>query len=275
MDMDEQSNNYLLGEMNAIQVRDKITEKTIAILVLGACENHGDHMPFGSDFIFPMKLIEKVVDEISKNDTSASIQNKNNLILLPAIPYGVSSHHNDFQMTMSLEPSTMISIIENIFSSLVKNGIKRILVINGHDGNISPVEIASRKIKNENPDAAIACLESWWALVGQKNKDLFEVWNGLGHGGEAETSAMLSVRPDLVTVDYSSDQVIPNLPNDEIRIYWKFNELTNTGITGAPKKASVEKGQEIIRILTNVIISFIDKMENNDWKYGLSLSKID
>lgn len=274
MVMNDQSNNYLLEEMNAIQVRDKITEKTIAILVLGACENHGNHMPFGSDFIFPMKLIEKVVDEISNNDSSTSLQNKSNLILLPAIPYGVSSHHNDFQMTMSLEPSTMISIIENVFSSLVKNGIKKILVINGHDGNISPIEIASRKIKNEAPNVAIACLESWWALVGQKNKDLFEVWNGLGHGGEAETSAMLSVRPDLVNTDYSSDQVIPNLPNDEIRIYWKFNELTNTGITGAPKKASIEKGQEIIRILTNVIVSFISNMENNDWKYGLSLSKI-
>ena len=273
MDMNEQPNNYLLEEMNAIQVRDKITEKTIAILVLGACENHGNHMPFGSDFIFPMKLFEKAVDEISKNDNSASPQSKNNLILLPAIPYGVSSHHNDFQMTMSLEPSTMISIIENIFSSLVKNGIKKILVINGHDGNISPIEIASRKIKNKEPNVVIACLESWWALVGQKNKDLFEVWNGLGHGGEAETSAMLSVRPDLVNTEYSSDQVIPNLPNEDIRIYWKFNELTNTGITGAPKKASVEKGQEIIRILTNVIISFINNMENNDWKYGLSLSK--
>ena len=100
------------------------------------------------------------------------------------------------------------------------------------------------------------------------------MWNGLGHGGEAETSAMLSVRPDLVSTDYSSDQVIPNLPDEDIRIYWKFNELTNTGITGAPKKASVEKGQEIIKILTNVIISFINNMENNDWKYGISLYKI-
>ena len=72
---------YLLEEMNATQVKDKITEKTVAILVLGACENHGNHMPFGSDFIFPMKLIEIILDEISNN--------KNNLILLPAVPYGV------------------------------------------------------------------------------------------------------------------------------------------------------------------------------------------
>jgi creatinine amidohydrolase len=261
------SDNYLLEEMNAIQVKDKITCKTIAILILGSCENHGNHMPFGSDFIFPMKLAEKVLEDISKN--------KNNLILLPAVPYGVSSHHNNFQMTMSLEPSTMISIIENIFLSLVKNGVKKILVINGHDGNIAPIEIASRKIKNEIPDVVIACLESWWVLVGQKNKELFEVWNGLGHGGEAETSGMLAVRQDLVNMNNASNQVIPNLPNDEIKLYWKFNELTNTGYTGAPKKASVEKGQKIIEILKDVIITFISNMENNEWKYGTSQTKID
>ena len=100
------------------------------------------------------------------------------------------------------------------------------------------------------------------------------MWQGLGHGGEAETSAMLSVRPDLVNTNYVPKQVIPNLPNDDIRIYWKFNELTDTGATGAPKKASVEKGQKIMEILKDSLISFIINMEKNEWKYGLSLSKI-
>ena len=177
-------------------------------------------------------------------------------------------------MTMSLKPSTMISIIEDIFLSLIKNGVRKILVINGHDGNIAPIEIASRKVKDENGGVVIACLESWWSLVGQKDKRLFEVWQGLGHGGEAETSAMLSVRPNLVDTNYAPEQFIPNLPNDDIRIYWKFHELTDTGATGAPKKASVEKGQKIMEILKDSIVSFIINMEKNDWKYGLSLSKI-
>ena len=50
----------LLEEMNAVQVKRNINEKTIAILVFGACENHGDHMPFGSDFIFPMELAKRI-----------------------------------------------------------------------------------------------------------------------------------------------------------------------------------------------------------------------
>jgi creatinine amidohydrolase len=251
----------LLEEMNANQVKRNINEKTIAILVFGACENHGDHMPFGSDFIFPMELAKRISNKLDKK----------NSIILPAIPYGVSLHHNEFQMTMSLEPHTLIMVIEDLFRSIIKNGIRRILIINGHDGNIAPIELAARTIKDKHPEAVISCLEAWWISVGEITRGLFDVWHGLGHGGEAETSAMLAVRPDLVHLESAPKEIIPKLPTDKIRIYWKFNELTDTGATGAPKKASLVKGQQAVEALVDVIISFVNDMDNNDWKYGLSL----
>ena len=55
-----------------------------------------------------------------------------------------------------------------------------------------------RATKNRYAEVVVACLEAWWVLVGEITTGLFEVWHGLGHGGEAETSAMLAVRPDLV-----------------------------------------------------------------------------
>jgi creatinine amidohydrolase len=251
----------LLEEMNAVQVKRNINEKTIAILVFGACENHGDHMPFGSDFIFPMELAKRISSKLDKK----------NSIILPAIPYGVSLHHNEFQMTMSLEPHTLIMVIEDLLRSIIKNGIRRILIINGHDGNIAPIELAARTIKDKHPEAMISCLEAWWILVGEITHGLFEVWYGLGHGGEAETSAMLAVRPDLVHMDSAPREIIPKLPTDKIRIYWKFNELTDTGATGAPKKASVVKGQQALEALVDTIVSFVKDMDKDDWKYGLSL----
>jgi creatinine amidohydrolase len=175
-------------------------------------------------------------------------------------------------MTISLEPSTLISIMLDIFLCLKNNGIRRILVINGHDGNIAPIEVASRIIKDKFPDIVIACLESWWVLVGQKNKNLFDVWSGLGHGGEAETSAMMFARPDLVDLNNAPNQTIPKLPDEDIRIYWKFNELTNTGSTGSPKNATSEKGKKIVEILKEIIISFVNEMEKSEWKYGLKVN---
>ena len=254
----EDKDKRFIEEMNAIEVRNLINEKTIAILVLGACENHGDHMPFGSDFIFPTEIAKRVATKVS------------NVIVLPAIPYGVSLHHDRFQMTMSLNLETMVGIISDVLSSLDQNKIRRVLIINGHDGNIGPIEIAARIMKNKNPEMIIACMESWWVLVGQIRKDLFEVWSGLGHGGEAETSAVLAVRPDLVKLESAPKDVIPNLP-ENIRIFWKFDELTSTGATGSPQKASIKKGNEILRLLEDVLVSFIKEMESADWKYGIHL----
>jgi creatinine amidohydrolase len=171
-------------------------------------------------------------------------------------------------MTVSFEPDTMMNVIRDILQSLVNNNIRNILIINGHDGNIAPIELASRIIKERNPRVVISCLESWWTLVGSIDKELFDVWDGLGHGGEAETSAMLAVRPDLVNMTVAPKDVIPKLP-DNIRIYWKFNELTDTGATGAPRKATTTKGNKIISILENVLLEFILDMEKNRWKYGI------
>jgi creatinine amidohydrolase len=247
-----------IEEMNAVEVRKTVNEKTIAILVFGACENHGDHMPFGSDFIFPTEIAKRLASKV------------NNVIVLPAIPYGVSLHHDQFQMTMSINPETLVGIISDLLSSLIQNKIRRVLIINGHDGNIGPIEVAARSIKNIHPEMTIACMESWWILVGQLKKDLFEAWSGLGHGGEAETSAILAVRPDLVNMESAPKEVIPKLP-ENIRIFWKFDELTSTGATGAPQKASIEKGNEVLKMLEDLLLSFIKEMELSDWKYGLYL----
>ncbi|NOJ29387.1 MAG: creatininase [Nitrososphaeraceae archaeon] len=252
------NNEFLIEEMNAIQVKKNINQNTVAILVFGACENHGNHMPFGADFIFPYELAKQVANK------------KENIIVFPPMPYGVSLHHDQFQMTMSINPDTLVNVISDLLVSVITNNINRILIINGHDGNISPIEIASRLIKNKYPYVTIACLESWWELIGKLEPSLFNVWGGLGHGGEAETSAMLAVRSDLVNIGLAPENVIPKLPN-HVRIYWKFNELTETGATGSPKNASVQKGESIMMSLENVLLSFIDEMNLKDWKYGIFL----
>lgn len=246
----------ILAEMNGSQLRGALKDDTVAVLIFGACENHGDHMPFGADFIMPFELAKRVT---SKHQ---------NLIVLPPMPYGVSLHHKDFPMTMTLEPETMVAVIRDVLQSLVDNEVLRILIINGHDGNIAPIELASRLVKEKNPNVVISCLESWWTLVGTLIPKLFSVWNGLGHGGEAETSAMLAFRPDLVDMQLAPEQVIPKLP-ENVRIYWKFGELTDTGATGAPREATAEKGEKIVEVLEKALVSFLQEMDRNDWKYGI------
>lgn len=248
--------SFLIENMNGHQIREKVNDETIALLIIGACENHGDHLPFGSDFIFPLELAKRVAIKIK------------NLVVFPPIPYGVSSHHKKFFMTISLGTNTLISIIENILESIYNNGIHKILIINGHDGNIAPIEIASRNIKDKYTTITIACLESWWELVGKLSPNTFDIWYGLGHGGEAETSALMRIRPELVNKNHIPEDTIPNLPK-HLRIYWTMDELTKTGATGSAKNASVKKGEIICKILEDILISFLIDMEKVQWKYGL------
>lgn len=247
----------ILAEMNARQVKKTVKKDTVAVLILGACESHGEHMPFGADFITPFELAKRVASKYR------------NMIVLPPVPYGVSSHHKDFFMTMSLEPETMIAVIRDLLLSLVANNVTKILIINGHDGNIAPIEIASRHVKDKHPECVISCLESWWTLVGELLPNFFDTWDGMGHGGEAETSAMMAVRPDLVELRNAPRTIVPDLP-ENVRIYWKFNELTDTSATGAPRNASKAKGKKIMEVLEKALINYVRNMDEKKWKYGLS-----
>src|SRR4026208_439872 len=99
-----------LEEMNASEVKNVVNKNSIAFIILGSCENHGNHLPFGSDFIFPINLAKIILEKIDNNSPSSN----HNYFILRVLPYGVSIHHNDFQMTMSIKFSTMISVIEDV-----------------------------------------------------------------------------------------------------------------------------------------------------------------
>lgn len=164
----------------------------------------------------------------------------------------------------------MIRAIENIYSSLIKNKINRILILNGHDGNIAPIELAARNMKDRYHDVVIACLEAWWIILGQSN-NLFEAWKGWVTAVRLKSRSHRSVRPDLV--DMGPKKIIPNLPRD-VRIYWRFSELTKTGDTGAPRGATRAKGDRILHVLESLILTFINNMEKSIWKYGVALKNM-
>ena len=109
------------------------------------------------------------------------------MLVLPPITVGYSGHYDTFPFTLTFDYETMIHVIYDIVESVLRNGINKIFLMNGHDGNIAPIEIAARKIKEKYPDARIASLPEWWVIAGKLVPEgTFEVWNGLGHAGEGE-----------------------------------------------------------------------------------------
>ncbi len=226
-----------------------------AILAVGSCENHGFHLPFGTDTFVSSLLAEKVAAEVP------------GLLVLPPINVGVSEHYSHFPFTLTLRYETLIAVLKDIMTSVIKNGIKKIFIMNGHDGNIAPIEVAARSIKMEYPETKIVSLDAWWVTAGKLlPANTFEVWDGLGHAGEGETSIGLALFPELVEMEHARG-VVPNLPGS-VDIKWNFAELTDCGATGDPTKATQEKGKLMEEVLVKAVVTFFKDMEECNWKYN-------
>lgn len=102
--------------------------------------------------------------------------------------------------------------------------------------------------------------------------DTFEVWDGLGHAGEGETSIAYYLFPEWCEKDLAAGVVPDKLP-DKVEIKWDFAELTNTGATGDPTKATSEKGEKMVRVLVNCITEAINKLDSGGWDYRSSAIK--
>jgi creatinine amidohydrolase len=246
-----------IGEkMTSYQYNNAKIDKVI--FGVGAFENHGYHMPFGTDTLISNGLAERVAERV------------NGLMVLPPIAYGLSAHYNKLPFVVSLQPETITNIIKEVLQEVIRNGIKKIIIINGHDGNIAPIELAARAVKVQHPDAVITCLNDWWIAAGKMiPPGTLEVWNGWGHAGEGETSMGLALFPELIQMEHAKG-VVPNLP-EHVEIKWRFEELTDTGASGDPTAGTVEKGKLIEKAVVDVLVNFINEMDKNDWKYGLAL----
>jgi creatinine amidohydrolase len=241
-----------LEELNERSFQETNIDK--AIIAVGSTESHGAHLPFGCDTYVSYGLALEVAQRLE------------NTVVVPPMWYGMSLHYSHKPMCISLTNETLIKVYSEVFESLVRWGIKKVLVIIGHDGDIPPMEIAARDIKIKYPDMGLAILDAWWVTAGNLlPKDTFEVWGGLGHGGEGEASIALAMFPDLCDMSQAKGMIPDMDPN--IKLIWNFQELTDYGASGAPEKATVEKGQKMKQVLVDYLVDFVNRMDAQNWRY--------
>jgi creatinine amidohydrolase len=241
-----------IQHLSAADYRQSPFEKVI--LPLGALESHGPHLPFGTDALTAYLVALDIAGRLPKT------------AVLPPLAYGVSEHYKDFSFTVSLQFETEIALLRDILESVHREGIRKVFIMNGHDGNIAPIEVASRSAKVAHPDFKIVSLDAWWIMVGDLlPADFFAVWKGLGHGGEGETSICLELFPELCDFSKAAG-VVPHLPK-YVDIKWKFSELTDTGASGDPTKGSREKGKKMREVLVEAVVKILSDLDKNGWDY--------
>ncbi len=226
-----------------------------AILAIGSCEAHGFHLASGTDTLVSYMLSCRIADEVP------------GLLVLPPVTVGYSAHYDTFPFSLTLSYDTVTQVIYDLIESVLRNGISHIFLMNGHDGNIAPIEIASRKIKEKYPQARIASLPEWWVIAGKLLPEgTFEVWNGLGHAGEGESSIAYYLYPQWNQPEKAGCVVPDRLP-ENVDIKWDFSELTNCAMTGDATKATPEKGRLMTEALVKCVADALKELDANGWDY--------
>ncbi len=198
-------------------------KKQIAIIPVGSIEQHGPHLPISTD--------SDIVTEIAFR-----LSEKINGLLLPTISYGISSEHFPF-FNLSVKKSTLSKILEDVCESLIKNGISRILIINGHYGNLDSL----RGFERKNSRRKIKIF-SYWKYMSRE----------FDHAGNVETSMMLAISKNVNMKKAKKGFDTEGMSKQEISRINKlaqksFPKVTGNGVWGDPTKSSAKLGREIIK----------------------------
>jgi len=228
-----------------------ISKNTIGLLPIGSIEQHGLHAPIGTDLIIATAIAEEFED-------------KRDILLLPSIPIGVSIYHNDFPGTLWVSPDTLRNYINDIVNSLFSNGLQRIIIVNGHGGNIEPINELCMNVNNSFDNELVQ-----WTWFRAIEKEIIKIFGYLPplHADEVETSLILFLMPELV----KTNQIVNSELNGSkqwgiffgnTQISKRVELFSKSGSTGFPTNASFQIGEELFnaaKLSLEQLINFIQK----------------
>jgi creatinine amidohydrolase len=228
------------GELTAPQVAELDRDQTVVIVPIAAVEQHGPHLPTATDTIICTALAEAVEQQLPER-----------VLLLPTFWLGASAHHLRFGGTLDAPLPHHIDILQDVCRSLLADGFQRLLILNGHGGNVDPLKVALRILQTDYPQALLVGGSYWSTAADLLEQTLEGEHRFVGHACEFETSMILHLRPELVQRDKTADA--GPLIDDQLQGLFIARDMfqrTAQGCTGRPDLATAEKGATLFRGIT-------------------------
>jgi len=237
----------------------RLTEQTVreghydkAILPLGATESHGPHLAFGADTIAADVLAAAFANALDRT------------LVLPPMPYGVSHHHLAFAWTISMRPDTLSLVVRDVGESLLRHGIRKLLIVSAHDGNHPVANVAARQLSHDH-GIGVALFTGWQRkakaiLTGKHKIDL-------DHAGQSETSLMLYAAPETVRLDRASNQPSERVDHP-VDLIGSYANIAPLGYAGTAARATREEGEAIVAALVELVVPYLRMLDANEWKAG-------
>jgi creatinine amidohydrolase len=232
------STSRRLSDLRAPEIATRLSGRSILVQPLGAIEQHGPHLPFGTDLIVAEATADAVIEQFGDDL---------DLWLLPPLAYTKSNEHAWSAGTVWLSPTTLLAVIDDVARSLAKLPARRLVFLNGHGGNSSLLNVACREVRLHHGFLTFLLHPSVPADHGGESD---EGEHGMGiHGGTSETSVMLHLRPDLVDLSLATRNVPVSLADNtyvrfggQASFGWLSNDFGPDGHIGDPTGATAELG---------------------------------
>lgn len=247
---------FYWAETSSDELKRRIPRNGVAIVPIGSTEQHGPHLPVGTDHIVAWELAKRVAE-------------RTGALVLPLLPYGFSEDHFPRVGTISLSAETLRDVIRDIARSLSLNGVKHIVLLSGHAGHTFQLNDICYELNVTSPTGfpkvhhlspySLLPLE---VLAGVLQEEVFL------HAEELETSLLLLLRPELVDMKKAAKEIPSYLPKglttpnflEWLRIFTTEKFLgrdTKTGVVGDATLASKEKGQKILGMMVDAVVGAV------------------
>ena len=252
---DGRRGGYLWAELTWPEVEARLTEMDVAILPVGSIEQHGPHLPLDTDAFDADYLARRIAEACSDPKP----------LVLPLVPYGVSYEHSEFKGTIAVNNDTLAALVYEIGMNCARNGVNKLVIINGHGGNVPALNYAAQMITRDTK--IFVCVDT-----GETSDvDIYQIADTPNdiHAGEIETSTSLAVRPRLVKMDKAAKRVprfssryLDFTSKRKVSWYVHTKKISQTGVIGDPTKATREKGERMWQIMIAHLVSLVEDLKS-------------
>lgn len=240
-------------------------ERLIAVLPVGAVEQHGPHMPISTDHA----TIDGVVAA-----TIPKLPDDLPVLFLPTAPYGKSNEHSRYPGTITLSATTLISFWMDIGASVARSGVKKLVFFNAHGGQMNVMDIVARDLREKHAMMVVAA--NWYTLgLPPGMFDEHEIRHGI-HAGDLETSVMLALAPRNVHMDRAKhfrslterlaeeNRFLSITPSGKLG--WQTQDLNPEGACGDATRATAEKGRAVLDYVSDRFVELLHEIDRYDLK---------
>jgi creatinine amidohydrolase len=231
----------------------------IAVLPLGATEQHGPHLPVGTDSFIANGMIDAVM---------ARLPGASNVVVLPALEISNSVEHTNAPGTLSIGRELTLQVVLETARGIARAGLRKMVIINAHGGNVGVMVDASHAIRAE---LGMLCIATNWMRLGLPDGVIAPDAKALDiHGGKLETALMLALEPS--SVDMHQAQEFASLQGqladrfDVLRAYgptgfgWMGNDLNPAGVVGDASGAEADEGRAIVDHQARQMVKLLDEV---------------